>query len=121
MCSHAGEWIGEWNDLESEAVTYTVLDIMTDNQSEEIEKELGVTFSSALGGKLVYISGQSEESFAGAQKKLSVMLAIKVSRRKQCFPPKMCSPICLRNCYLARCRPRMCCTSTTTRIPAGPT
>ncbi len=85
----------EWTDLESENVPYTVHDIMTDNQSEEIEKELGVSFTSALGGRLVYISGNNEESIAKAQKKLGVMLAIRVSRRKQVSADRECTHLCV--------------------------
>jgi hypothetical protein len=74
---------GEWTALDDENEPFTVFDIMSETQAEEIEKDLGVKFSSALGGKLVYISGHSEESINNAQKKLRVMLVVTVSLWKR--------------------------------------
>ncbi|KAK4129235.1 hypothetical protein N657DRAFT_652691 [Parathielavia appendiculata] len=67
-----------WDDLDKNNEPYTVHQIMTVSERDQIQEDLRVELSSRLAGKLVYITGQSEEFIRKARDRLRVMLAIEL-------------------------------------------
>jgi hypothetical protein len=55
------------------------MDIMDPSDGELVGKELDITYTADLGGKLVHIAGHSKESIGKARDRLLVSLTIKVS------------------------------------------
>ncbi|AEO70132.1 uncharacterized protein THITE_2036687, partial [Thermothielavioides terrestris NRRL 8126] len=66
-----------WDDLDKHNEPYSVHDILTDQQLENLKAEAEVELSFHLAGKLVCISGGSEQMVRKTREKLKVMLAIK--------------------------------------------
>ncbi|KAJ4296938.1 hypothetical protein N0V88_003854 [Collariella sp. IMI 366227] len=68
---------GTWTDLDENDEPYTVFDLMHMEQFNRIAEETAIDFSPKIAGRLVEISGHSEESITIAKEKLTVMLDIK--------------------------------------------
>ncbi|KAK4042206.1 hypothetical protein C8A01DRAFT_14141 [Parachaetomium inaequale] len=70
-------FVETWDDLDKHNEFYTIMDIMDRSDADLVEKELDISYTAGLAGKLVHIAGQSKESISKARERLLVALAIK--------------------------------------------
>ncbi|KAK4100637.1 hypothetical protein N658DRAFT_559452 [Parathielavia hyrcaniae] len=71
-----------WDDLDKNSGNerYTAFHIMTSSERDQIQGDLGVKLSASLSGKIVYITGQSNESIRKAQDRFRVLLTMEKLR-----------------------------------------
>jgi hypothetical protein len=74
----------KWDELDKINESFTIHDIVSADDLEQIARDIGTKLVPRLNGIIVEIGGKDEDALRKAQKKLMTMLEIKVRKTARC-------------------------------------